>query len=255
MSPDAVLLETREHVARVTLNRPAVLNAMDEEWVEGLEAAVEAIAADPRVRVAILQGAGRSFCAGLDLDMLAVRGMPDGFYATQERAFRRLELMEPLAIAAIHGHCLGGGLQLAIACDLRIAARDAKFGLPAANEGLFPGMAPFRLPRLIGIGRARRLILSGEVVDAETALAYGLVDHLVEDESFGSEVEVLVERYLATPRLAAQASKRLLDSAFTSSFDESYERSVPLLERCLDSPEVAAAAEAWRHRSTSGDQT
>lgn len=244
----AVTAERSDGVARITLNRPEVLNAMDEAWVDALDASTEALVDDPSVDVIVVSGEGRAFCAGLDLGMLAARGMPEGFYAKQERAFRRLELGEPLAIAALHGYCLGGGLQLAISCDLRIASSDAMIGLPATNEGLFPGMSVYRLPRLIGLARARRLILSGEMIDAETALSYGLVDHVVAAAEFDAGVERLVEQYRAAPRAAAIASKQLLASVFDTTFDEAYERSVPLLERCLDSEDVATAAATWRGR-------
>jgi enoyl-CoA hydratase/carnithine racemase len=248
-SEDAVVtLDTADQVARLTLNRPEVLNAENLAWVEQLEAAVAEVAADPSVRVVLVRGAGRAFCAGMDLQMLGSVGMPPGFYDGQERAFRQLETMDKITIAAIHGYCLGGGLQLAIACDLRICSATARLGLPALEEGLFPGMAVLRLPRLIGLGPARRLILSGEVLDGPAALELGLVDHVVDPDDFATEVERLVAVYREAPRTAAIASKLLMDEAFTSPVESVYERSVPLLRECLAAPETAAAMEAWRAR-------
>jgi enoyl-CoA hydratase len=246
---DAVVtLETADRVAYLTLNRPEVLNAENLAWVEQLEQAVAAVAAEPELRVVVVRGAGRAFCAGMDLQMLGSVGMPPGFYDGQERAFRRLETMDKITIAAIHGYCLGGGLQLAIACDLRICSASARLGLPAVDEGLFPGMAVVRLPRLIGLGPARRLILSGEVLDGTAALELGLVDHVVDADDFATEVERLVAVYREAPRAAAIASKRLMDEAFSSPIESVYERSVPLLRECLVSPETEAAMEAWRAR-------
>src|SRR6266542_25503 len=221
MNQSAVLLAYDGPLAEITLNRPAVLNAMNMDWVEGLDAAVRAVAAAPDVRVVLVRGAGRAFCAGLDLDMYAREGMPLGFYELQERTFRGLELMDKITIAALHGHCLGGGVQLAIACDIRVCASGCRIGLPAINEGLFPGMAPLRL---------------------------GLIDHLVPVDSFEAGVADVVRRYLAAPATAAVAAKRLIRRALDKSFEMIYEESRQLLAECLASEEAAAARAAWLQR-------
>jgi enoyl-CoA hydratase len=248
MNQSAVLLAYDGPLARITLNRPAVLNAMNMDWVRGLAAAVSAVTAAPDVRVVLVRGAGRAFCAGLDLDMYACDGMPPGFYELQERAFRGLELMDKLTIAALHGHCLGGGVQLAIACDIRVCATACRLGLPAVHEGLFPGMAPVRLPPLIGLGPARRLILSGDVIGPDEALRLGLIDHLVPTGDFDGGVAEVVRRYLAAPATAAVAAKRLLRRARDTAFHTIYEESRQLLADCLASPEAVAAQAAWRQR-------
>lgn len=244
----AVLHHSEGPLATITLNRPEVLNAENLAWVEGLQAAIDAVADQVEVRVVIVRGAGRAFSAGMDLDMLGAGGMPPGFYAGQERAFRALETLDKIVIAAMHGYCLGGGLQLATACDIRISSSDCRIGLPAAREGVFPGMSVFRLPRLIGLGPARRLILSGETIQAEEALRLGLIDHLVPAARFEEGVREIVDLYAGTPRAAAIASKRLLDRAFDAPFETVYQESVPLLAECLASPEVAVAMDAWRQR-------
>jgi enoyl-CoA hydratase/carnithine racemase len=235
-------------LARITLNRPEVLNAENLAWVAGLEKATAEVAAQPDVRVVLVRGAGRAFCAGMDRDMLGLGGMPPGFYEGQERALRTLEEMDKITVAALHGYCLGGGLQLAIACDIRICSTDCRLGLPAGELGLFPGMAVWRLPRLIGLGPARRMILYGDLVEPVEALGLGLVDHLVPAESFDSGVAEILERYLAAPRAASAASKRLMARALEAPFESVYEESRQLLAECLASPEMAAAIEAWRRR-------
>lgn len=237
-------------VATVLLNRPQKLNALSMELVADLEAATERVASDPAVRVVIVRGEGGSFCAGLDLDMFAAEGMPAGFYQSQERSFRLLETMDKISVAAIHGHCVGGGVQLAAACDLRVASSNARFSLPAVNEGLFPGMAPYRLPRLVGRGRALSLILSGETMSATEAYAIGLVDRCAGDEDFGAEVNRLISALLAAPRAAAIASKRLLARSYEAGFEEVLLESEELLQACLTSPEVKAAREQWLARAT-----
>src|SRR6185312_233924 len=137
-------------VAEIVLSRPEKLNAMNMAWVNGLVEAVASLERD-KPAIVVVRGEGRAFCAGLDLDMLAAESMPDGFYALQEEAFVGLERLDRLVVAQIHGYCLGGGLQLALACDIRILAEDAVLGLPAAAEGLPPGMATWRLPRYVGL--------------------------------------------------------------------------------------------------------
>ena len=248
MGESAILVQLEGPLARITLNRPTVLNAMNLAWVQELGAAVDRVAADPVARVVLIRGAGRAFCAGLDLDMMGREGMPAGFYDSQERAFRAIELMDKIAIAALHGYCLGGGLQLAIACDIRVCSSDGRLGLPAVQEGLFPGMAPFRLPRLLGLGPARRLILSGETIGPDEALRLGLVDHVVPAEGFEAGLADILQRYATAPRAVSIASKRLMRQAFDAPLDAVYEASLPLLADCLASPEVAAAADAWRGR-------
>ena len=241
-----VRLEVDGPLARITLNRPERLNAMNLAWIDDLNQAVERLAHQPQVAVVVIGGAGRAFCAGLDLDMLEASGMPPGFYEGQERAFRALELLDAISVAAIHGYCLGGGVQLAIACDLRVCSSDAVLGLPAVREGLFPGLAPFRLPRLVGLGTAARLIMSGESIGADEALRVGLVDYVAPADQFEARVEDILGRYLAAPRAAVVGSKRLMRHAFDATWQEAYDASLPLLQACLASADVAEAREARR---------
>jgi len=249
----AVLLQIDGPLARMTLNRPSKLNAMDLEWIAGLNAAVERVATAEEVRLVVIEGAGRSFCAGLDLDMLAREGMPLGFYEAQERAFRAIELMDKIVVAAIHGYCLGGGVQLAIACDIRICSSDARLGLPAVQEGLFPGMAPYRLPRLIGLGQAQRLILSGDLIGPDEALSVGLVNYVEPAEFFARRVNEIARGLLAAPHVASMHAKRLMRRAFEAPFDSVYEESLPLLAECLASRDVAAARDARRRQQAPGE--
>jgi enoyl-CoA hydratase/carnithine racemase len=248
MTADPILLEIEGPLARITLNRPAVLNAMDMAWVQGFEAAVAQVATAPGVRVVVVRGAGRAFCSGLDLDMFAREGMPAGFYETQERGFVGLEELDAITIAAIHGYCLGGGVQLAIACDLRVCSADARLGLPAINEGIIPGLAPYRLPRMVGLGAAFRLVVSGEIIDPPEALRLGLVDYLVPAERFEAGLDEIVGTYLKAPPTASAHSKRLLRHALDSTLEEALQDTGEALRVCLASPEAAAARRAWGER-------
>ncbi|HLZ70350.1 MAG TPA: enoyl-CoA hydratase/isomerase family protein [Dehalococcoidia bacterium] len=248
MSDDAVLLACEGPLARITLNRPRVLNAENPEWIAGLGAAVEAVAARPEIRVVLLGGAGRAFCAGMDREMLSREGMPPGFYEEQERVFAAIEALDAVSVAALHGYCLGGGLQLALACDLRVCAGDCKLGLPAGELGLFPGMAVFRLPRQVGFGHARLILLTGEWIPPEEALRLGLVDFLAPPERLEAEADRVVRLLLDGPRAAQAATKRLLRRGFDAAMPAVLAESRALLADCLASPENAAAREQWPAR-------
>jgi enoyl-CoA hydratase/3-hydroxyacyl-CoA dehydrogenase len=250
MKQETVLLSIDGPLARLTLNRPEVLNAANMAMMEELEAAVGAIESAPDVRVVLVRGAGRSFSSGLDLDMRA-HGVALEFFERQERTRCRLEALDKISIAALHGHCIGGGLQLAIACDLRVCSTDCRLGLPAVMEGIFPGMAPVRLPRLIGLGPARRLILSGELIDAEEALRLGMVDYLAPAERFEAEVDEVIARYLQVPITAAKASKALMRRGFEEPLSTLAAEMPGLLGECLASPEAEAAVQAWHERRAS----
>jgi enoyl-CoA hydratase/carnithine racemase len=164
MPAPAVALTLDGPVARITLNRPEVLNAGDPRWVAELNAVVAAVAARTDLRVAVIGGAGRAFCTGVDLKALAAGAMTLPQFVAWEDAMTAIERLPLPFIAAINGHCLGGGLQLALVCDYRLAAAEAVIGLPAVKECLIPSMALYRLPRMIGAARARELILTGEPI-------------------------------------------------------------------------------------------
>jgi enoyl-CoA hydratase/carnithine racemase len=250
MRHGTILLDVEGPLATVTLNRPAVLNAANLAFMEDFEAAVDALEAAPEVKVVLVRGAGRAFSAGVDLDMSGGGTSPEllGFFERQERSRGRLERLDKITIAAVHGYCLGGGLQLAIACDIRVCSSDCRLGLPAVNEGIFPGMAPVRLPRLIGLGPARRLVLSGEMIGAEESLRLGMVDYVVPAERFAEETAAVVRTYLKVPHTAAMVSKRLMARAFEEPLADLEAEMGTLMAACLDSAEVRVAAAAWKAR-------
>jgi enoyl-CoA hydratase/carnithine racemase len=235
-------------VARVTLDRPAVLNAGDAQWVRDLNDVVARLERAPEARVVVMTGAGRAFSTGVDLDALAggAFGLPD--FVAWEDAMTAIERMDRLFIAAVNGHCLGGGLQLALVCDYRLAADTAQLGLPAVKECLIPSMALYRLPRLIGAARARELILLGEPIDARTAERYGLVNRVVPAADFEGALEDTVQRFLALPAASARAGKRLIARAFDLGFDAFRREMQEHFQTCLDSHEHRHAMEAIRAR-------
>src|SRR5438067_1824341 len=195
MAYDTLLLETREDVAVLTLNRPKVLNALNAPLLRELEEAVQALAADDALRVIILRGAGgKAFAAGADIGELAEADATAGEELARrtQRIFRRIETTGKPVIACIDGYALGGGCELAMACTLRLANEHARLGQPEIKLGLIPGYGGSqRLPRLVGRGAALKLLLTGEIIDAAEAFRIGLVDEIVQGDS-----DVLLTRAL-----------------------------------------------------------
>ena len=249
MNFETMLYESDSDLIRLTLNRPHALNAVDYRGTLELHQAAQAIHDDATARAVIIRGAGRAFCAGIDLKELAAGETPQAYFYHWDRALRLLELSDKLVLCAIHGYALGGGLQLPLACDIRIATPDAQLGLPAAREGFIPGLGTYRLPRYIGLGRAKRMALSGENVDGKEALRIGLVDYVVDAANFDAEVEALVQRYLATSSEGARQTKLML-SAFQEythgQFFDEYLRRQAIAMASPDHPEALAAVREGR---------
>jgi enoyl-CoA hydratase/carnithine racemase len=246
MPAPAVALTVAGPVARIILNRPEVLNAGDPAWVADLAAAVAAVATRPELRVAVITGAGRAFCTGVDLTALAAGAMALPQFVAWEEAMTAIERLPLPFVAAINGHCLGGGLQLALVCDYRVAAAEALIGLPAVKECLIPSMSLYRLPRLIGAAPARELVLTGEPISAARAEQLGLVNRVVPGAGFVAAVDETVDRFLALPRTAVTWSKRLMARAFELDFDAFRAQMEAGFRECLASPEHTAAMEEIR---------
>jgi enoyl-CoA hydratase/carnithine racemase len=244
----SVRLDVDGPVARITLNRPEVLNAGDPGWVAELTDVVARVGARRDLRVAAITGAGRAFSTGVDLKALAAGAMTLPHFVAWEDAMTAIERMPLPFIAAINGHCLGGGLQLALVCDYRLAAAGALIGLPAVKECLIPSMALYRLPRLIGAARARELILTGEPIPAARAEAVGLIDRVVPADELPRALEASIERFLALPATSGGVSKRLLARAFELPFDAFRQEMEAGFRLCLDSAEHRAAMDEIRRR-------
>jgi enoyl-CoA hydratase/carnithine racemase len=241
-----VLYRTDGPIARITLNRPEVLNAEDMIFLADMTEAVHALRDDRKARVAIIAGAGRAFCSGVDLKALSSGRLDPSFFTEIEPLWDILENCDKAVICGIHGYCLGGGLQIALACYLRIASDDAVLGLPAVKECLIPGLGTYRLPRLIGMGRARELLLLGDTIDARRALEIGLVNAVVPRTELEARCLALAERLLALPHTSLSHIKRLSNLAYQTDFSRFMNAYVPAMHACLASPEHQAAMAAFR---------
>src|SRR5215475_11602453 len=171
-----VSYECRDGVATLTLDRPARLNALDTELAVTLVECAERAADDGNATLVVVRGRGRAFCSGMDRTALAAGDIDEAFYRHWIRALNGLEDMAKVSIAVLHGYAIGGGLQLALACDLRLATDDAVLGLGATRHGIIPDGAVLRLARIVGLGRAKELTLLNDHITAEEARAIGLVN-------------------------------------------------------------------------------
>ena len=208
MAYENLLFEVKDPIAYITFNRPKVLNALNRETVEELGDALNRAREDSSVRALILTGAGeKSFVAGADINELAQRTSVDGkdFSLFGQEIFHRLETMGKPSIAAINGFALGGGCELALACTMRIASKNARLGQPEVKLGIIPGYGGSqRLARLCGKGIAHELILSGEMISADEALRIGLVNHVVEQAELIPTAESIAKKIAANAPLAVK---------------------------------------------------
>jgi len=219
-----LLVDTREGIAVVTVNRPDKLNALDDRTVEELDAAFAALGGEASVRGVILTGAGeKAFVAGADIRELARQSPVEG----KERSIRgqrvldRIEGLGKPVVAAVGGFALGGGCELAMACHVRVASENAKLGTPEAKLGMMCGYAGTqRLSRLVGKGRALELLLTGEMVDAQEALRIGLVNKVVPRPKLLEESEALLRKMLANGPVSLRFIIEAVNSGLEMPFAE-----------------------------------
>ncbi len=223
MNYENICVEKRGALATVTLDRPKVLNALNAATFAELSSAFDELAWDGEVRVVLLTGAGeRAFAAGADIRELAAVDASEGkaFSLRGQAVFRKIETLGKPVIACVRGFALGGGCELALACTLRIAAEDAKFGQPEVKLGVIPGYGGSqRLPRLIGRGAALKLLLTGAIIDATEALRIGLVDEVVPASELMQRAELLASEIAAQAPLAIAETLRVVDEGLDVALD------------------------------------
>ncbi|HXE83201.1 MAG TPA: enoyl-CoA hydratase-related protein [Gemmatimonadales bacterium] len=224
MSYQTLLFEIKDGIAFVTINRPDKLNALNDQVMKELADAAERIATESDIKGAILTGSGpKSFVAGADIGDLSKQGPFDGKARAQrgQSVLRRLETCGKPVIAAINGFALGGGCELAMACHIRIASDNAKFGQPEVKLGIAPGYGGTqRLPRLVGKGVALQLILTGEMIDAQEAYRIGLVNRVVPAADLLAESEKMMRGILAMGPLAVRLAMEAVDQGLEMTLDE-----------------------------------
>jgi len=208
-----VNLKLDSNIAHIELNRPEVRNALNLEMVRELHAVLDNLVTREDVRAVVISGAGgKSFASGADIAELRERTHREAFLAINGTLFQKLEEFARPTIAAIEGYALGGGLELALACDLRVASKTAKVGLPETTLGIYPAAGgTWRLPRLIGIGRAKELVFTGRIVEAAEAFSMGIFERLCEPGEAMAEAMDLAGTIARNAPLALQVAKLSLN--------------------------------------------
>ena len=216
-------IEINEDIALITISRPEALNALNTRFFNEMDAAVAEISEKKNVKVMIITGEGKAFVAGADIaemvDMTPEQG--SAFSKVGQNTFSSLEKMEIPVIAAINGFVLGGGLELAMGCDFRIASSKAKFGQPEVNLGMIPGYAGTqRLPRLVGLADALLLLMSGDMINAADALRIGLIQKVTEPEELMDEVMKIAKTIASKGPKAVRKVKYVARKGLLSDFED-----------------------------------
>ncbi len=247
------MIEERREGSTVvlTINRPQALNALNSAVLQQLEQAVARVAADAAVRVLVLTGAGKSFVAGADiaemanLDPIQARA----FSAFGARVFRALELLDKPVIAAVNGFALGGGCELAMAADIRLASQKAKFGQPEVGLGIIPGFSGTqRLTRLVGVAKAKELIYSGKIISAAEAAAIGLVNQVYEPEQLFSAALELASQIAAQSPAAVALAKTAIGRGADLDIEAGMELESDLFALCFAGPDQREGMAAFREK-------
>jgi len=206
-----IILTKEDYLAILTINRPKALNALNGDTLFEIEAAIKDVKGDPNIKVMIVTGSGdKSFVAGADITFMLPLSPAEGRYFSDvgEKVFRQFELMEKPVIAAVNGFALGGGCELAMACDIRLAAENALFGQPEVGLGIIPGFGGTqRLPRLIGEGRAKELTYTADTINAQEAYRIGLANHVYPQDQLMDEAKKMAKKIASKGPLAVGYSK------------------------------------------------
>ena len=222
MPYEILKIEEVEGIATVTISRPQALNALNSLFFQEMDQLIAAIGPRDDIKVLIITGEGKAFAAGADIAEMVGKTQDQAteFSKVGQRTFRNLELLSKPVIAAVNGFALGGGCELALACDFRIASSKAKFGQPEVNLGVIPGYAATqRLPRLIGLGNALFLLLTGEIVGAEEALRVGLVQKIVEPDGLMPAAVGLAKTIASKGPRAVKLVKQVARQGFLMDFE------------------------------------
>lgn len=248
MNEPSVTYEVANGVGWITLNRPRVLNALDRDLSAALADHAVRAAGDAAVTAVVVRGRGRAFCSGMDRTALAAGGVDEAFYRHWIRALNTLEDMPKVVVCVLHGYSIGGGLQLSLACDLRLATTDAVLGLGATRHGLIPDGSILRLARVVGLGRAKELTLLNDQIAPDEARAIGLVNWLCAPDAVDAAVARILDKVHAGSSTANAHAKRLLHESFHRDPRAMIEDVLAAQRDCMGSWEMDEANRAWQEQ-------
>ncbi|WP_066495471.1 short-chain-enoyl-CoA hydratase [Abyssisolibacter fermentans] len=231
-----LLLETKDEIGILSFNRPKTLNALNSEILRELDLAVDEIISNDEIKVLILTGEGKAFVAGADITQMKGLNAQQGrnFGKLGADVFRKIELMEKPVIAAVNGFALGGGCELAMCCDIRIAGEKAKFGQPEVGLGIIPGFnGTLRLPRIVGIAKAKELIFTGGMIDSAEAEKIGLVNKIVKQDQLMQEAIKMAKSIASNAQIAVKHSKVAINRGFETDLETAMEIEKDLFGLCF----------------------
>jgi enoyl-CoA hydratase/carnithine racemase len=248
-----VITEDRGAVRHVILNRPEKRNAMNGELVQAIGLALKAAANEPEVHCVVLSGEGPMFSSGMDFGSLgALADAPEHLRAFRRECLEAWNLAEEMpkpTLCRIHGGCIGGAMELALACDLRVMADDALIGMPETRVGLIPDVGGCsRLPGVVGVGRAKELIMTSRLIDGREAERIGLVNRVAPAADLEAATDALVEELLACAPVAVGLAKRVIDASAKPALAATLEQEVAAQELCARTQDYAEGARALAER-------
>lgn len=251
MNFNKIILQKEGTIATVTINEPEKLNALNSEILRELNVAFDELADDNDIRVVIITGADRSFVAGANIKEMAEMDYQQAktFGEFGSSVFRKIETCPKPVIAAVNGFALGGGCELALACDIRVASEKAKFGQPEVGLGITPGFSGTqRLARLVGFAKAKELIFTGKVITADDALKIGLVNQVVSPEILMDEVKAMAETIAKQAPFAVQNAKKAINDGWDMEISEGIDLEVELFARCFETEDQKLGMKAFLNK-------
>jgi len=248
---EGTFLSTTQNIAKITLNRPEALNAFSPELIADLNEAFDKAEQDTDIRAIIVSGDGKAFSAGADLKAMSELSQEEvrNFTKAGQALFRRIETFPKAVIAAINGYCLGGGTELSLACDIRIAAAEIKMGLPEVSLGLIPAWGGSqRLPYLIGMSKAREMILTGTLLSSEEALEIGLVSKVVPLDELASTASFLAAKIADNAPIAVAEAKRSLTASRHMTIEEGNALELEIADKLAQTEDLREGITAMREK-------
>ena len=243
-----LVFDVRDGIALITMNRPSALNALNNATLQDLNAALDIIKEDQGIGGAVITGSGKAFVAGADIAQMVDNTSEQArvYMEFAQETFNRIELMGKPFIAAVNGYALGGGCELAMVCDIRLASDKAVFGQPEINLGLIPGFGGTqRLPRLVGPGIAKELIYTGRNVKADEALSIGLVNRVVSGESLLDEAMDMMKLMLSKSRIALRYAKVAINRGADTDIYKGLELEKDLISLCFATDDQTEGCRAF----------
>jgi len=247
-----LIVTVSDHICTVRINKPSALNSLDSCVLKELDGAFASISNDSNIYAVIITGEGKAFVAGADITEMADLDSAGAreFGALGAGVFRKIETLPVPVIAAVNGYALGGGCELALACDIRVASENAKFGQPETGLGITPGFsATYRLPKIIGVARAKELIYTGAIINAQEALEIGLVTKVVKPEELYDTAVKIASAIVSKAPVAVRNSKAAIEKGLDMDAGAAIENELSLFSDCFDTEDQKEGMHAFMNRA------